>query len=185
MRKILILLSLTLVACAPDDGAAGDRDVGPRSGSLSPGSLSIVGFDELEPALVAQRGQGQLINFWAMWCAPCVAELPDLVEVARAYEAEGGRVVGVSYDLMVAGADPTTVEDDVRAFLAARDLADFDVLVYDEIDYEAINERFGLPGEVPVTLAVDRDGRIVDRHEGKAGRERFDELMRKALGIER
>jgi thiol-disulfide isomerase/thioredoxin len=169
----LIASLLALAACSP----AGDG----REGASS-STIEIVGFSELDAKLLASRGEGQLVNFWAMWCSPCVAELPELVEAAHAYRDQGGRLVGISYDLMVAGSDPATIVDDTRDFLEAREL-ELEVLIYDEPDYEAINERFALPGEVPVTLAINKDGEIVDRHNGRAGKERFEEMMRKALGL--
>ena len=90
-------------------------------------------------------------------------------------------MVGLSYDLMVAGADATTIEDELRVFLDKRGL-DYPILVYDEDDYELIEARYDVGGEIPVTLAIDAQGRIVDRQRGRASRDRFDEMMRKALG---
>ena len=48
--------------------------------------LEIGGLEAVEQALAAERGQACLLNFWATWCPPCVAELPDLIAVAREYE---------------------------------------------------------------------------------------------------
>ena len=63
--------------------------------------------------LAAQTGQPLLINLWATWCAPCVAELPTLDHLAA---ARGGtlKVITLSQD-MGGGAD-------VAAFLAAKHL---------------------------------------------------------------
>jgi hypothetical protein len=55
------------------------------------------------------------------------------------------------------------------------------ILEPDEV--ERVDERFELPGYIPVTLAFDRAGNLVDREDGPASRERFEELMRKALGL--
>jgi thiol-disulfide isomerase/thioredoxin len=185
MRQLAAALALiATLACSkagsPDSIGAG----GAGEGQVAPPHLSIVDFAGLEPALAELRGEGTLLNFWAVWCPPCVAELPELVEVGEQYADRGGRVVGISYDYMVdtGGADGAAVQASVREFLAGRDLH-YDSLIYDEIDHEAINERFELPGEIPVTLALDKDGRIVDRQHGRAGRERFEEMMRKALGL--
>ena len=184
-RLVLTLASLVPVACdTGGDGTPGAHraDQHGESGAAVDTSIEIVAFDDLDAALASRRGQGQLVNIWAMWCLPCVAEMPELVEVAHAYRDRGGRVVGISYDLMVAGSDETTIEEALREFLDAREL-DIPVLVYDDLDYDAINERFALPGEIPVTLAIDKTGEIVDRQHGHAGKERFEQMMRRALGL--
>ena len=55
-------------------------------------------------------------------------------------------------------------------------------MIYDADDYDAIDAHFDLPGPVPITLAIDKDGNIVDRQNGSASKARFQEMMRKALG---
>ena len=44
------------------------------------------------------RGQVVVLNFWATWCAPCVEELPSLVEMQRRLKAKGVTVLAVSVD---------------------------------------------------------------------------------------
>jgi len=169
LRRVLLVLPLALAACGSQSGA--------------PAALSVErgGIEAIDKALAAQSGHACLLNFWATWCAPCVAELPDLLAVARDYEARGGRVLGVSYDLEIPGVAPEEGVQKVRAFLAERGLA-LPTVVYEAPDELEINAHFGLPGGVPVTLAYDRDGKIVDRQQGEATRARFEEMMRKALG---
>ncbi|HKB15138.1 MAG TPA: TlpA disulfide reductase family protein [Planctomycetota bacterium] len=142
--------------------------------------VEVVTLDGVDAAVAARRGNGILLNFWAIWCPPCVAELPALAKVAGEF-AGRGTLLGVSYDLMIEGAKREEVSGQVREFLARKGLA-FDVLVYDALDYDSINARFSLPGEIPVTLAFDREGRIVDRQEGPGDEGRFREMMRRALG---
>ena len=179
-RRLALALSLlTLLACDSSQESSSGAGSGVES-AVSP-SIQFVDFAGLGPALAKERGDGQLVNFWAIWCAPCVAEMPELVEVAHEFRDQGGTVVGISYDIMVPGADASTIEPTMRSFLEGRKI-DIPVLIYDDVDYEAINEAYGLPGEIPVTLAIDKTGKIVDRQHGQAGKERFREMMRKALG---
>src|SRR5690349_1665651 len=42
-------------------------------------------------------GKVVLLNFWATWCVPCRAEIPDLVKKQREYQSQGLRVVGITY----------------------------------------------------------------------------------------
>jgi thiol-disulfide isomerase/thioredoxin len=143
--------------------------------------IQVVDLKGLDAVLAAHRGEAILLNFWAIWCEPCVAELPDLLATGREFRDRKAVVVTVSYDLMVPDVTRGGVIKQMREFLAARKW-EMPVLIYDAPDYDAINTRFGLPGPVPATVAIDKNGTIVERHAGKAGKAQFDAMMRKALG---
>jgi thiol-disulfide isomerase/thioredoxin len=134
----------------------------------------------LEAALAKQHDHGVLLNFWATWCAPCVAELPGLVETAREFKGRGGELVLVSYDLMIPGVSRDDARTLVTSFVSKRKI-EVPVFIYDAEGYDEINARFELPGEVPVTLAIDRHGKIVDRQEGRGDKARWAEMMQRAL----
>ena len=145
-------------------------------------SLSVErgGLAAVEAAIANQKGHGCLVNFWATWCPPCVEELPDLVEVARAFEGRGGRVIGVSHDLLFPKSTEVEVPGQVRAFLEEHEYH-LPTVVLDPDEVDAVDARYELPGYIPVTLAFDREGKLVDREDGPATKERFEELMRAAL----
>lgn len=165
------LAALAALAGCGDPAAVGEQ--------ITP-SIEIVDLAGLRGALERHRGRAVLLNFWAIWCAPCVAELPELVRVHDEFADRGGGVIGVSYDLMVPGPTHESIAAKMDGFARARGI-DFPILIYDADDYDAINEHFALPGQVPVTLAIDRAGNVVDRVEGQAGIERFRALMELAL----
>ena len=174
LMKPRFALALALV-CAAACGE--DR---PARATAARAPVEIVDLGGLEAALAAHRGQAVLVNWWATWCEPCVAELPDLAAVVEPYSGRGAVLLGVSYDLMVPGVERTQVVARVERFLAGRGLS-FPVLIYDAADADAINERFDLPGPIPVTLAFDRAGVLVDREDGPADRARFEAMLRTAL----
>jgi len=77
--------------------------------------LSGLGIQELRETLVAPvftlpnladqpvkltefRGKLVLLNFWATWCPPCVAEMPDLERLYREFNGDGLAIVAVSID---------------------------------------------------------------------------------------
>jgi thiol-disulfide isomerase/thioredoxin len=142
--------------------------------------VRMVDLKGLEAALAEYRGKGVLLNFWAIWCEPCVAELPELMETARKYRERGGVVIGISYDFMVPDVTAEGVLKQVRAFVKERRF-DIPIYIYQADDFDAINRRFALPGPIPATVAIDRYGSIVETHEGQAGKARFDAMMEKAL----
>jgi hypothetical protein len=90
-------------------------------------------------------------------------------------------VLGVSLDLLGPGAARETAVEKVRSFLAAREL-ELPTLIYEPAEYEALSKAYQLPGAVPITLALDRTGKVVDHHLGQAEAERFREMARKAIG---
>ncbi len=171
-----------LVLClAPGCGDASGTDSASRAGSKSTTpQVEIVDLSGIDAALAQRRGRGVLLNFWAIWCAPCVAELPELVETAHEYRERGGDVILVSFDLMLPNVEREAVREQVTRFAKERGI-DVPILIYDAPDYETINEHFDLPGGVPVTLAFDRHGKLVDREDQQADKARFVQLMENAL----
>lgn len=120
------------------------------------------------------RGKVVLVNLWATWCPPCVAELPVLDQLAAKY-ADKGLVV-----LAVAG------DEDVRAVhdFLARSPVKFEVLLDPN---GAIGTAYGITG-YPETFFVDRQGRLSDKiigplpHEGGAASGQFTKRIEELLG---
>jgi thiol-disulfide isomerase/thioredoxin len=181
IAKVAIAFAVVLavqLSCgrAGEDPPAREPDAPLEFASAPP----FVTLEQLEDELAKFRGRGLLLNFWATWCIPCVAELPGLIETRHAFQSRGGEVLLVSYDLMIPGVTRDGVRAKVEKFVAGRKI-DAPVLIFEADNYDAINERFELPGEVPVTLAIDRKGRIVDRQDGQADKTRLAEMMERAL----
>ena len=97
------------------------------------------------------RGSVVFLNFWATWCPPCVAELP---EIRRAYEKHGDEVVF----LLVTGEEPKKVE----AFMEKHG---YDLPVY--YPASAVPENLSVSA-YPTTFILSPDGRVVSRKKGAA-----------------
>jgi thiol-disulfide isomerase/thioredoxin len=98
------------------------------------------------------KGKVVLVNFWATWCGPCRAEIPDLVELQDKYR-DHLVIVGVSED--EGGVDP------VKRFAAEQKMNYPIVMSNAEI-------RKVFPGvmALPTTFVIDRDGKMVQKHVG-------------------
>jgi cytochrome c biogenesis protein CcmG/thiol:disulfide interchange protein DsbE len=99
------------------------------------------------------RGKILLINFWATWCPPCRAEIPDFIEVYSAEKDKGLAILGISVDDLPA----SELLNFVRRFKINYPVA----LATSEI----INQF--QPGEfIPTTIFIDKNGRIRHKHVG-------------------
>jgi cytochrome c biogenesis protein CcmG, thiol:disulfide interchange protein DsbE len=119
--------------------------------------------------LALVRGTPLVVNVWASWCPPCVAEMPMLAEAARDF----------SPDVRFLGID---LQD--RADAALTMLHDLDVPFASVVDEIGVT-RSGLSvSGPPVTFFVTADGVIAGRWDGLIpNREVFDGLMDSYLGI--
>jgi peroxiredoxin len=125
-----------------------------KAGGEAPGfRLPSLGGGELD--LASQRGRVVVLNFWATWCPPCVAEMPSLERLHRALSPEGLSVVTVSTD-----------EDEaaLRRFVAARALT---LPVLKDPGGRVAAGEYRTTG-YPETFVLGRDGRILKHVVGPA-----------------
>ncbi len=114
------------------------------------------------------RGKVVLLNFWATWCPPCRAEMPDLVKLQREYARQGLQVVGVTYP-------PETVGR-VRRF-ARRLGVNYPVA----LGTRATKSLFANTDTLPITVIIDRDGNIRDTIEGIMLSDEFEQKVKPLL----
>jgi thiol-disulfide isomerase/thioredoxin len=114
------------------------------------------------------RGKVVLLNFWATWCPPCRAEIPDLVRMQREYKERGLQVIGVTYP-------PQTVRE-VRQFI--RKLRVNYPVALGTKETKAL---FDQSETLPVTVVIDREGNFRELIEGILLPEEFVEKIKPLL----
>jgi cytochrome c biogenesis protein CcmG/thiol:disulfide interchange protein DsbE len=94
-------------------------------------------------------GKLLILNFWASWCEPCVAEVPSLNQLAKELGAEGVVVLGVSEDK-----DPQAYKDFLNrfrvSFLTAREPS------------QDVKLKYGTH-LIPETYLINRNGKVVEK----------------------
>lgn len=141
------------------------------------GKLDLVG--QPAPALVMQETNGKtlrlaelkgkyvLIDFWATWCAPCVAELPNVLDAYAKYHNKGFEVIAVSMD---------DSKDAVADFVKARKVPWRQV--HNATAGNDVVEAFKVTS-IPATFLVGPDGRILRLElRGKALAKALDQLLK-------
>ncbi len=118
--------------------------------------------------LSAYRGKVVVINFWATWCPPCRAEMPDLVRYQREYARQGLQIIGITY--------PPESKSRVQRF--ARSLkVNYPII----LGTRQIRARFSSMDVLPLTVVIDRDGKVNDIIRGILLPEEFDEKIKPLL----
>jgi len=110
------------------------------------------------------RGKVLFLNFWATWCPPCRAEIPDFIEAYKEYKDEGLEILGISVDQ----ASP----DKVRQFVEKNSM-NYRVAMFTA---DLINDY--QPGRaIPTTIIIDREGRIRHKQVGMMSKKMLVELF--------
>jgi thiol-disulfide isomerase/thioredoxin len=117
----------------------------------------------------AEKGKVVLLNFWATWCGPCRAEVPDLIELQSKYK-DGLQIIGLALD----------VEDlnEVKKFVAAYGVNYPVAVASDEIRF-----HYGGIGALPTSFMIDTQGRVVQKHEGLRDPALYEAEIRSLLGL--
>lgn len=118
--------------------------------------------------LSAYKGKVVLLDFWATWCTGCKVEIPWYVEFQNKYGKDGLTAIGVSMD------------DDgwksVKPFLEEHKL-NYPVVIANQ---DLANRYGGLPS-LPMTLLIDRNGKIAESHAGMVDKDAFENKIKALL----
>jgi thiol-disulfide isomerase/thioredoxin len=99
------------------------------------------------------KGKVVLLNFWATWCPPCRAEMPDLIKMQREYRSRGLQVIGITYE-------HEGIEE-VRQFVRK-----LKVNYPIALGTKEIKALFDETETLPLTIVIDRQGDIREHIEG-------------------
>ncbi len=164
----------SMPADAPVPGeTAGDAHAGEAADNGAAGKAARLDFtlkdmNGVDVKLASFKGKIILLNFWATWCGPCRAEIPDLVALQNDY----------GKDLVVLG---LSVDDPIEKLkpYATQFKINYPVLVGD--GREDVQDAFGPLLGIPVSVIIGRDGVIARKHIGIGSREQFEQEIKALL----
>ncbi|MFC4767018.1 TlpA family protein disulfide reductase [Effusibacillus consociatus] len=139
----------------------------PRPGYMAP-DFTLKDLDGNRVKISELKGKKVLINFWASWCPSCKAEMAELVEMSQKYKDQIA-FYGVN---LTATDNEEAVKNFVREY---------------NIQFPTLMDRDGLVGNqyqataIPVTITIDSDGMIMDRHDGQLSKAVMEGIIKKLL----
>jgi peroxiredoxin/outer membrane lipoprotein-sorting protein len=123
-------------------------------------------------SLAAYKGKVVLLDFWATWCGPCVAEIPNVVKVYNKYHSKGFDVIGVSLD-------KADSKEKVASFTKANNMPWLQI--YDGGYWQsALATAYSIKA-IPFTLLIGKDGKIA---AVAARGEELEPAVKKALAAQ-
>lgn len=139
---VLALISFSLII-------SGCSGVG--KGSEAP-DFTLTDLDGNDVTFKELRGKNIYLNFWASWCDPCKDEMPDIEKIHTEYKDK---------DLVVLTINTGEDKESVKKFMEASGYT-FQVLLDSNLDVARIYKT----SNIPVSLFVNKEGKIVEKKEG-------------------
>jgi len=140
-----------------------------------PVALTLKDMQGKKAKLSDLRGKIVVLNFWATWCGPCIAEMPMLVTAASSYSGKNVAFIGVSVD-----AEETLAK--VGPFVHKLNVTYPIWLGATDVDMQHLQ----IGTEVPATLFLDEQGllraRVLGQLQPGELEQRIDWLLRNRQG---
>ena len=123
--------------------------------ALAPGAtfpdFNVADLNGKPLSVAAHKGHVVLIDFWATWCGPCRAELPNVIATYQKFHAQGFDIIGVSLD---------SEREKLDAFLTKQDGMTWPQFFDGQGWSNALAVKYGVES-IPFTVLIGPDGKII------------------------
>lgn len=152
MKNSLVLIIslfavLSLQSCSRDKGKPVERTVSLEAGIASDFTLTDTTGRKI--SLSSYKGQVVLLEFWATWCPPCRATIPELIALQEKYKTKGLVVLAVAVD------EGQDLAGKLSAFSRENNI-NYTVLLGNESAAKAYNIS-----SIPASFLIGKDGKIL------------------------
>ena len=157
--KVFVFALALLMLSACSEGSA--IEIGERAPDFS---LADINGKTL--SLSAFNGKVVILDFFASWCPPCRQEIPDFIELEKAYGDKGFAMIGVA---LVSAVEAKEFADKMGM--------NYPVLV----DDGKVSEVYGPIRSIPTTFVIDKSGKIAKLYIGFRAKAVFENDIKELL----
>jgi peroxiredoxin len=155
-------LSILLTSCfIPFRGFSeeGNAATATSEAPIKAQDFTLLDLDNNKVSLSDFKGKVVVINFWATWCPPCRAELPDFVEVSNSYKGSNVQFIGIS-------------DDDVSALKKFADDYGIEYPTLLDGSLDRIMPEWGISA-IPTTFILNGNGEIMFTNVGMMAKDKL------------
>ncbi len=102
-----------------------------------------------------KKGKVLLVNLWAIWCGPCVAEMPEFVKLQDQYKDKGFEVIGLNAGTYDGQEEPV---ENIKRFIEQRKI-NYQIAYGDDKIFSEFDKRTHVGG-IPQTMIINREGQM-------------------------
>lgn len=141
-------------------------------GGIQPGAAAAIArasfydLSEKVQPLAQWKGKVIVLNFWATWCPPCIAEIPEFIKIQKQYEKQGVQFIGVAIDQ----------KSKVAAF-AQQTGMNYPVLLGDLAGIDLAKRIGNAQGGLPYTVIIDRSGQVASTQLGALSHDKLIQMI--------
>ncbi len=161
-----VIVLILLFASAGLTIGSGLQKPAPQLGRIAPDfTLKEIEGQKLNLKTVISKNKVTIVNFWATWCPPCRAEIPEFIEFAKKYKTEKVALLAVNIK-----------EDSKKVKEFAKEAGmNFPILLDSD---GKVAEAYQIYA-VPTTFFIDSSGKIREKVEGSVDLSRLESIYRK------
>jgi peroxiredoxin len=161
MKRILSILTVIVIFLFAISSAQLEKKYKAPNFSLKTQDGKVIELAKL-------NGKVILLNFWATWCPPCRAEIPDFIELYNSYKSKGFEIIGIALD-----------EDGwskVNPYIKEAKI-NYPIVIGTEKEVK----QYGGIEAIPTSFIIDKNGYIAGKQVGFLPKDALEQKLKSLL----